>query len=117
MGSRAFGFSSGFAVKVGKEEPGPHRMRACRPVAGIETACGIFKSFDSFSLLPDAIGCDPDIMILGARSLLTLVESCFNVGGASLTHLFVSTMLYVMAELEEYSKRATNLYEFGSGFI
>jgi hypothetical protein len=26
--SKAFGFSSGFAVKVGKEEPGPHNMTA-----------------------------------------------------------------------------------------
>ena len=28
IGSRAFGFSSGFDVKVGNDEPGPHRMRA-----------------------------------------------------------------------------------------
>ena len=38
---RAFGFSSGFEVKVGSDEPGPHRMRAWSPVEGIETAWGI----------------------------------------------------------------------------
>jgi hypothetical protein len=41
IGSRALGFSSGFAVKVGNEDPGPQRIRACRPGDGIETACGI----------------------------------------------------------------------------
>jgi hypothetical protein len=38
MGSRAFGFSSGFDVNVGNEEPGPHRMRACSPVEAIDKA-------------------------------------------------------------------------------
>ena len=31
MGKRALGFSSGLAVKVGNELPGPHRMRAWSP--------------------------------------------------------------------------------------
>lgn len=41
MGRRAFGFPSGFAVNVGKDEPGPQRIRACKPGLGIVTACGI----------------------------------------------------------------------------
>ena len=41
IGRRAFGFSSGLEVKVGKEDPGPQRMRACSPVEGIATAWGI----------------------------------------------------------------------------
>ena len=41
MGKRALGFSSGFAVKVGKDDPGPQRMSACKPGEGIVTACGI----------------------------------------------------------------------------
>ena len=40
-GRRAFGFSSGFAVKVGKELPGPHKIRACRPGEAMVTAWGI----------------------------------------------------------------------------
>lgn len=28
IGSMALGFSSGFEVKVGREEPGPQRMKA-----------------------------------------------------------------------------------------
>lgn len=44
IGNKALGFSSGFDVKVGKEDPGPHKMRACRPVAGIDTAWGILKN-------------------------------------------------------------------------
>jgi hypothetical protein len=38
MGKSAFGFSSGLAVKVGKEDPGPHKMIAWKPGAGIERA-------------------------------------------------------------------------------
>jgi hypothetical protein len=38
IGMRAFGFSSGFAVNVGKEDPGPHKMIAWKPGAGIERA-------------------------------------------------------------------------------
>lgn len=38
MGSRAFGFSSGFEVNVGNEEPGPQRIRACSPVEAIDKA-------------------------------------------------------------------------------
>lgn len=38
MGSRALGLSSGFEVNVGNEEPGPQRMRACRPVEAIDKA-------------------------------------------------------------------------------
>lgn len=38
IGSRALGFSSGFEVNVGNEEPGPQRMRACSPVEAIDKA-------------------------------------------------------------------------------
>lgn len=38
IGISAFGFSSGLAVNVGKEDPGPHRMMAWKPGAGIERA-------------------------------------------------------------------------------
>jgi hypothetical protein len=38
MGIKAFGFSSGFAVKVGNEEPGPHKIIAWKPGAGMERA-------------------------------------------------------------------------------
>lgn len=41
MGRRALGFSSGFAVKVGNEDPGPHRIRACSPEEAELTAWGI----------------------------------------------------------------------------
>jgi hypothetical protein len=47
MGRRALGFSSGFALKVVNEEPGPHNIKAWRPVAGMDTACGIVR--DCFS--------------------------------------------------------------------
>lgn len=40
-GMRAFGFSSGLAVKVGKELPGPHKISAWRPGEAIVTAWGI----------------------------------------------------------------------------
>jgi hypothetical protein len=40
---RAFGFSSGLAVKVGNEDPGPQRMMAWNPGAGIERAWGIVR--------------------------------------------------------------------------
>lgn len=38
MGNNAFGFSSGLAVNVGKDEPGPHNIMACSPGEGIDTA-------------------------------------------------------------------------------
>jgi len=38
MGMRALGFSSGFAVNVGNEDPGPQRMTAWNPGDGIERA-------------------------------------------------------------------------------
>jgi hypothetical protein len=38
IGMSAFGFSSGFAVKVGNEEPGPHNIMAWKPGAGILSA-------------------------------------------------------------------------------
>lgn len=41
MGRSAFGFSSGFAVKVGNEEPGPQRIKACSPGATAVTAWGM----------------------------------------------------------------------------
>jgi hypothetical protein len=47
MGIRAFGFSSGLAVNVGNDEPGPHRMIAWKPGAGIESACGIVEHLAS----------------------------------------------------------------------
>ena len=34
MGNKAFGISFGVDVKVLKEAPGPHRMRAWKPGAG-----------------------------------------------------------------------------------
>jgi hypothetical protein len=34
MGNKAFGISLGVDVKVLKEAPGPHRMRAWKPGAG-----------------------------------------------------------------------------------
>ena len=46
MGRMALGFSSGLAVKVGKLDPGPQRIRACSPGAAIETACGILQICD-----------------------------------------------------------------------
>ena len=44
IGRRAFGFSSGLAVKVGNELPGPHRIKAWRPGVAIVTAWGILKT-------------------------------------------------------------------------
>lgn len=44
MGRRAFGFSSGLAVNVGKLEPGPHKIIACSPGAAMETAWGILRT-------------------------------------------------------------------------
>lgn len=41
IGSKALGFSSGLEVKVGNEDPGPQRMRACTPGGGIDTAWGM----------------------------------------------------------------------------
>ena len=45
IGRRALGFSSGLAVKVGKELPGPQRIKAWRPGVAIVTAWGILKTF------------------------------------------------------------------------
>lgn len=45
IGRRALGFSSGLAVKVGNELPGPHRIKAWRPGVAIVTAWGILKMF------------------------------------------------------------------------
>lgn len=41
MGISALGNSSGFDVKVLRETPGPHRMRAWKPDEGTVTECGI----------------------------------------------------------------------------
>ena len=41
MGIRALGYSSGFDVKVLRETPGPHSMRAWKPVGGTGTECGM----------------------------------------------------------------------------
>ena len=41
IGMSALGFSSGFAVNVGNEDPGPQRMMAWNPGAGIERAWGM----------------------------------------------------------------------------
>lgn len=35
MGIKAFGFLSGLEVKVGKEDPGPQRIMAWKPGAGM----------------------------------------------------------------------------------
>lgn len=43
IGNKAFGFWSGFDVKVGNDEPGPQRINACKPVEGIETAWGMTR--------------------------------------------------------------------------
>lgn len=40
-GNRALGFSSGFAVNVGNDEPGPQRIMACSPGEGAEIAWGM----------------------------------------------------------------------------
>lgn len=47
IGKSAFGFSSGLAVKVGKLDPGPHRISACRPGGAMEMAWGIFLRLGS----------------------------------------------------------------------
>lgn len=38
IGIRALGFSSGLAVNVGNEDPGPQRIMAWKPGAGKERA-------------------------------------------------------------------------------
>lgn len=43
IGSKAFGFSSGFAVKVGSDDPGPQRITACSPVEAELVEWGIAK--------------------------------------------------------------------------
>jgi hypothetical protein len=43
IGSNALGCSSGFVVKVVNDDPGPQRMMACSPGAGIDTAWGILR--------------------------------------------------------------------------
>jgi hypothetical protein len=45
IGRRAFGFSSGFAVNVGNDDPGPHRIRACSSGDAIDTAWGMASSY------------------------------------------------------------------------
>lgn len=55
IGNKALGFSSGFAVKVGKDEPGPQRMRACSPGDAEETACGIATVIAKLHKMQDAI--------------------------------------------------------------
>lgn len=44
MGSKALGFSSGLAVNVGNELPGPQRIKAWRPGVAMVTAWGIVKA-------------------------------------------------------------------------
>ena len=46
MGRRALGCSSGFAVYVGNDDPGPQRIRACSPGEAEETACGILGTVE-----------------------------------------------------------------------
>lgn len=67
MGNSALGFSSGFAVKVVNDDPGPHRIKACRPGCAIDTAWGILKmasrswmcQYSNGEMLIDEIGlCD-----------------------------------------------------------
>lgn len=41
IGTRALGKSFGFEVKVLRDTPGPHNMKACSPDEG-SVACGIF---------------------------------------------------------------------------
>lgn len=43
MGKSALGFSSGFEVKVGNDDPGPQRTKAWSPGEGIDTAWGISR--------------------------------------------------------------------------
>lgn len=38
IGIKHLGNSSEFEVKVDRDAPGPHNIRACKPVVGIETA-------------------------------------------------------------------------------
>lgn len=52
IGNKALGFSSGFEVNVGSDEPGPQRMRAWSPVEGIETAWGILTIWAAPSWQP-----------------------------------------------------------------
>lgn len=47
IGKRALGLSSGFAVKVGNDEPGPQRINACSPGEGPETEWGILRDIGS----------------------------------------------------------------------
>jgi hypothetical protein len=44
MGNSALGDSSDFDVKVSKDTPGPHRMTAWNPGAGILVACGMLTN-------------------------------------------------------------------------
>lgn len=68
IGSRALGFSSGFAANVGNDEPGPQRMRACSPGDAEETACGIATvSVDQHRTL--------NLNILSSRRLVFDTES------------------------------------------
>lgn len=43
MGNNALGNSSGLEVNVLRETPGPHKMRAWKPVGGTGIECGITK--------------------------------------------------------------------------
>ena len=59
---RAFGFSSGLAVKVGNEDPGPQRMIAWKPGAGIERAWGILRPVTADALTLEALDFDSSKM-------------------------------------------------------
>jgi hypothetical protein len=50
MGIRAFGFSSGLAVNVENEEPGPQRMKARSPGLGIAIAWGMLPVLAKWQL-------------------------------------------------------------------
>jgi len=52
MGTRALGRSAGVDVKVLRETPGPHSIRACKPGEG-KVACGIVRSLCDQTTLAD----------------------------------------------------------------
>lgn len=71
MGIKAFGFSSGFAVNVGNDDPGPHRMIAWKPGAGIASACGIFaSSFSQRLAIGESVVLVPETSLKGLGTVL-----------------------------------------------
>jgi hypothetical protein len=66
MGTRAFGNSFGFDVNVFSDTPGPHKIRAWKPVKG-SVACGMLDGDRVVDSSSESVGTAVHFMLLGKK--------------------------------------------------